>query len=379
MSGQHHNDRREHSRGNHQQHEEHNEEGWLVSYADLMTLLMGLFVILFSMSNMDKKKYEQMTEELSKQFQETAAKEPPPPPPPAPSTNLAAQLKDTLIHAGLDTKQVDIQSDENGVTISLRGSSFFESGSVTLAPAGAGFVEQVGRSLLAQHLPFEARIEGHTDDTPMNSAVFPSNWELSSARASGVVRKLADIGVSPAHLVAVGYGSSRPLVANRTVNNEPLYENMAQNRRVVVYIALDDKKLSTGAPPAQPQAARPQAAPQAMAPATAVPAAAAPAAPAPAPAVSAAAAAPAAVPVQTAPAAARPVDNRVPASVPAAAPAHPAPAPAAPVAPQAAAAPAVRAAPAGISQMAPAAAAVPAQAPVRPAQAPVAAHPVPAK
>ncbi|RZA08844.1 MAG: hypothetical protein EOP11_03595 [Proteobacteria bacterium] len=288
-------------------HDEHNEEGWLVSYADLMTLLMGLFVILFSMSNMDKKKYEQMTESMAKEFKEAQQPKVEAPPP---SAQLNTMLKERLLNSGMNARDVEIVEDKEGLTISMRGNTFFGSGQTKLMPQGAAFIDQLGRSLLSANLRFEARVEGHTDDAPIVSDNFPTNWELSAARAAGVVRRMADIGLPAVNLVASGYGASRPLVPNRKMDGTPISENMSKNRRVVVYIAFPENRAPAAA-----------TAPEAAAPAAPAPAAGV----APAPAEGAPVAAPAAhAPASVPSPAALPTGVTavpVPAAVPAAAPA----------------------------------------------------------
>lgn len=256
--------------------EDKHEEGWLVSYADMMTLLFGFFVILFSMSNMDKKKYEQLSESLAKEFKEQKAV---PPPPPPPSAQLNKILKEQLLKSGLNLKEVEIKEDKDGLSISMRGSAFFESGQTSLLPEGSAFVHEVGKALIASHLPFEARVEGHTDDAPIASPSFPTNWELSAARAAGVVRKMAEIGLPSRNLVAMGYGDSRPLVANRMPDGTPIAENMSKNRRVVVYIAFPEQRLPASKPVAPPEAANTPAAPANPAAPAAEPAHAEPVAP----------------------------------------------------------------------------------------------------
>ena len=252
-------DHNQHERPNPHHQEERHEEGWLVSYADMMTLLFGFFVILFSMSNMDKKKYEQLSESLAKEFKET----PVVPAPPPPSAQLNKILKEQLLKSGLNLKEVEIKEDRDGLSISMRGSAFFESGQTTLLPEGAAFISEVGQALISSHLPFEARVEGHTDDAPIASPNFPTNWELSAARAAGVVRKMAEIGLPSKNLVAMGYGDSRPLVANRLPDGTPLAENMSKNRRVVVYIAFPDQRIPASAPATAPEASNAPATPAA--------------------------------------------------------------------------------------------------------------------
>ena len=225
------------------------EEGWLISYADMMTLLFGFFVILFSMSNMDKKKYEQMSESLSQQFETKAAVATPvaPPPPPA-SSQLSKMVKEQLLKSGLDTHDVEIIDDGKSLTIGLRGKASFDSGKSILLPQGHELITNVGNFLKASKFKYEVRIEGHTDDAPIISQIMPTNWELSAARAAGVAHAMEDLAIAPDRLMAVGYGSSRPLMPNRNEYGVAIPDNMAKNRRVMIIVTFPDEKAQASPP-----------------------------------------------------------------------------------------------------------------------------------
>ncbi len=181
----------------------HPAPAWLVNYADLMTELVCFFVILYALSAA-----------LNKNVQ-----------------SAAAQVKDMM-----DKGQMkgDVKIDKEGLKISLEeqgGMSFFGSGA---AEPTTDMDKQLAllvpnlRKLGAEH---EILVEGHTDDQPIHNMYFDSNWELSTARATSVARLLLEkYGITPGHIGAVGYGDTRPIVAN----DSP--EHRAKNRRVVFFI-----------------------------------------------------------------------------------------------------------------------------------------------
>jgi chemotaxis protein MotB len=226
---------------------------WLVSYADFMTLLFALFVVLFAFAKADQKKQAQVTESIDAAFRslgifpessrlhskgvaggsEQAV---------APMNIVMgedvlapAKIKDDLDQVRRELQQtlsnqvaqhtVSIQMGRDGLVISLREAGFFNSGSATPRPETLPTLRQIAASL--GRTPYDLRIEGHTDNIPIHTAEFDSNWELSSARATRIARLFLDMHALPAdRLSAAGYAEFHP-VAN---NNAP--EGRAQNRRV---------------------------------------------------------------------------------------------------------------------------------------------------
>jgi len=237
-------------------------EGWITTFADLMTLLLVFFVLLFSMSTVEAERFEQMLSSLQTSFGDggssnaiiemphSAQKLTPttdaelstePLPPNAPITpqneesatpsiskdwmGLADELRKTLSNFEVD-KAVDIDIPTEGIlSIQIRGQALFDSGSSHLNYQ----VDQVLDSLMqvfhARH-DFTINIQGHTDNIPINTVRYESNWELSALRATTVLRYLIEKGITPGRLTATGYGDSLPLESNDTEAGR------ARNRRI---------------------------------------------------------------------------------------------------------------------------------------------------
>lgn len=200
------------------------DSNWLVSYADMMTLLFGFFVILSAMSTPDSKKYEQLKQATSEAMGGTYQK---------PFEELSDSVKDVLKKIALEN-EVSVTETDEGVTITSKGTLFFDSGSSELTPTAHSLVSNLTAVIAKNAKGFRIVVEGHTDDVPMKSIYFPSNWELSSARAGTVVRLLESNGIPRADLRPVGLGDTEPVVPNRTPSGEPIPENQAENRRIVI-------------------------------------------------------------------------------------------------------------------------------------------------
>lgn len=211
-------------------HEGH-EEGWLVSYADLMTLLFGFFVIMYSISSVDKAKLEELKKMASKQFTNKEYVDP--------SASMSNDMEKTIKTMGLTFGDVEVTQAPDGVKLALRGRSFFPSGSSEISTVGQQFINRVASALLKDPNQFtEIRVEGHTDNVPIRTAKFPSNWELSTARASAVVQHFLSFNIPIEKLSAAGYAHARPLVPNIDSRGMPIPANQAKNRRIEVLIKL---------------------------------------------------------------------------------------------------------------------------------------------
>jgi len=302
-------------------HKKEEAEDWLMSYADMITLLMAFFVMLISMSHFDPVRYEQVQGGLAKDIGKHDAAQP--------MQSLKTEMASAMKGLKVDDTQVSIGQDDRGLVLDLDAGTFFDSNSAVLKdqflPAlmkmaetlasekysafqvevQGGLAKDIGKrdnstqpmqslktdmaqamrglkiddtqvsigtddrglvldldagtffdpnsaALKDQFLPalakiaatltsekysaFQVEIQGHTDDDKPTSPAFPTNWELSAARATAVVRMLIKDGVQPDRLGAVGYADTRPRVANRDVNNNPLPINQAINRRVSIHI-----------------------------------------------------------------------------------------------------------------------------------------------
>lgn len=207
-------------------------------YADLITLLLALFVTLYAVSRVDLDRFEPASTALQAAFDGGTPAAPPTggsptlvsPPRVVAGTPLDAVelgLQQAIAAAGLEGR-VGLTRDERGVVLSLPESAAFDSGRADLTRETTSLLADVGREL--RPLPNDVRVEGHTDDRPVSGA-YRSNWELSTARASAVVALFIEqAGVEAARLSAAGYGEFHPKVPNDSADAR------AQNRRVDIVI-----------------------------------------------------------------------------------------------------------------------------------------------
>lgn len=238
-----------------------NMERWLVSYADFMTLMFVLFIVLFSFSQIDAAKYKSLAGSLASEFGSsnesgggggvgnpimdfngTVPQEPKlKTPAQIEDENLASVAQTVSSYAqerGISTN-ISMRSNEKGLYISITGTVLFDDASAILTPQAKDFIDVIFGKLA--ELPNNILIEGHTDNRPINTPGFPTNWELSSARSINVVRYLIEeFKFDPKRLSSAAYGEYRPLVPNDSV------ENMAKNRRVEIIIlkTYTDEKIN---------------------------------------------------------------------------------------------------------------------------------------
>lgn len=241
-------------RGRHEEHEEHeNHERWLVSYADMVTLLMVFFIVLFAMSTLDVNKYRAIAESFSEAIGGgptevipiSADAEPQiPQPTPGPSASpdsatdpesqkspedIAEELKAEIAAAGL-SNDVKVTTDERGVVLLLTNSLLFTPGRADILPAGRRTLERLSPLIAQRDKPLV--IEGHTDNVPISNSQYLSNWELSTGRSTNVLRFLLLQGIDPKRLTASGYADTHPLATNSTV------EGREENRRVEIILVV---------------------------------------------------------------------------------------------------------------------------------------------
>lgn len=202
------------------------ESNWLVSYADMMTLLVGFFVMLQSFSKVDMMKYEQIKKETTKVFGGEYK---------VPFEKLSQQMKEMVKKENL-TDQVLFQESEEGINITFRGALFFDSGLAKLKIEAIDLLGKLIPVISDQAKEFGIVVEGHTDNRPIVSPIFASNWELSSNRACTVLRMFEEKGFNRSRIKAIGWGDTRPIVPNTDENGNQIPENQAQNRRVVIRI-----------------------------------------------------------------------------------------------------------------------------------------------
>lgn len=136
----------------------------------------------------------------------------------------------------------NLQKGDRITTLRMASTAFFTSGSATLSAYGKSILQSVATDLkVGPYQDYQITVEGHTDDMPISTLQFPSNWELSSARASAVVHFFIEQGIAPQKLRAAGYADTFPIVPNRDADGKSISANEAQNRRVVIKLEKIDK------------------------------------------------------------------------------------------------------------------------------------------
>jgi len=260
-----------------------NHDRWLVSYADFITLLFAFFVVLYASSQVDKRKAGHLAEAIKVAFQELGAftasnakagvqgdrATPIQDAQDAENAKLAAalgnivnsgsekltgaaetqSLKDAqqeiqkALHPEIERHEVSMSMRPDGLAISLKEIGFFDSGTATIRPDALDAISRLAAVLKLR--PENLRIEGHTDDVPIHNSRFASNWELSSSRATEMIRMLiTQHGLDPSRLSASGYAEFHPIAANNTVLGR------AQNRRVDIVILTPSQPADPDVQPA---------------------------------------------------------------------------------------------------------------------------------
>jgi len=244
-----------------------NHERWLVSYADFITLLFAVFTTLYAMSQTDKKKVEEVMQSLQQSFGMVTAGAPAPKvnvlqskpinilPAIKPEMSISPsgrahsgqvrtraeekdfrQIKSSieayLVKQGAQDK-VNLTITRRGLIVSLKEAGFFDSGQAQIKQNAHELLNTIAEVMSQYNNPL--RVEGHTDNVPINTSQFPSNWELSTARATNVLKYLIkNFDAEPQKISATGYGEYRPNVENTTP------ENRAKNRRVDIVLLSGD-------------------------------------------------------------------------------------------------------------------------------------------
>jgi len=257
--------------------EEHeNHERWLVSYADFITLLFAFFVVMYALSSVNEGKYRVLSDSLIAAFRNAPQSLRPiqiGEPVKAPAKvmpNSRPQLKEIPYSSPENDRQdkantedqqgkvgkggqrdkqnlnkiqkqlekalgkmierdlIAVKCTGRGLEVEINTSILFDSGSALIQPKAVSILTEVAAAL--KDFPNAVRVEGFTDNMPIETKVYPSNWELSAGRAASVVHVFSDEGVDPFRMAAIGYGQYRPVAANKTA------EGRSRNRRVVVVI-----------------------------------------------------------------------------------------------------------------------------------------------
>jgi chemotaxis protein MotB len=232
---------------------------WLLTYADMITLLLALFIILFSISTINKVKLQRLVHDISGGFNSIDAINNPPEggglerAQPSKELQQEQQIIQTYVNQQHLQQKVKVKLTSEGLVISLlTDKALYDTGSAALRPETIGLLEKVG-SVLQRTQP-TVRVEGYTDNQPIHTAAYPTNWELSAARAAGVVRFLVEHEHFDPHKISLaGYGEWHPTHSNANPEGRQL------NRRVDIVVvnanaAIGGSVVAPGAATPAPKA-----------------------------------------------------------------------------------------------------------------------------
>ncbi len=253
------------------QQEHENHERWLVSYADFITLLFAFFVVMYSISSVNEGKYRVLSDTLEAVFSERPktvepiqvgqlsrgnsktpgesestsptinpldlpVTQPYLPPPVSEETiktiEAISEQFDTALSDLIESEDITIKQGEDWLELEIKSNVLFQSGESRLEKTAIPIVDKIATILNTSANPVQ--VEGFTDNNPINTPKFPSNWELSAARAASMVHLLSRLGVEPSRMSAIGYGEFKPIADNQTEAGRQ------KNRRVVLVVLGSD-------------------------------------------------------------------------------------------------------------------------------------------
>lgn len=211
---------------------EEGEGPWLVSYADLMTLLMGFFALISSFSSPSQQKFEQVKESASEAFGGEYEH---------PYEGLGKALAEFVEKHNLKD-QVQIKVGYDGVEMTFTGTLFFDSGDYIVKPAAVDLMSKLAEEIKNLPKNYNALIEGHTDSLPINHPIISSNWELSGIRAARIAQLFEKKGFAKDSLTIIGWGDTKLLFPDKNPQGQGIPDLMTKNRRVIIKVY--DRKLT---------------------------------------------------------------------------------------------------------------------------------------
>lgn len=231
-------------------HEEHADETWLVPYSDLLTLLLALFIVLFATSKLDSEKFAQVASSFHTSIGggKSGVYDGSPSvldggvgvlnntdiisPAELERSQLEKAQEEIEEYVNQENPKIDVETvvTDQGLVVRIRDNALFASGSANLSPDGVRFANMV--SSVLEKIPQNVLISGHTDNVPISTAQYPSNWELSSIRAVNLMKYIlnSNSDIDPARMSAIGFGEYRPIEPNTTE------EGRSKNRRVEILV-----------------------------------------------------------------------------------------------------------------------------------------------
>ncbi|QUM89429.1 OmpA family protein [Moritella sp. 36] len=202
------------------------DNGWLVTYSDAITLLLAFFVILVSVSEVNEGRLQELEQGITSITNTTKTS--------MPFSELKKDIT-SVLEKNKMAELVDVSIDKKGIKIEFSNKALYGSGDAEIKSQMLPVIDQIADVIHNSNVKNQQiEIEGHTDDIPINTLLYPSNWELSSARAVVIVKRLEQQGVEKNKLKAVAYADSRPKVELSTTKD--IHAARAANRRAVIYI-----------------------------------------------------------------------------------------------------------------------------------------------
>ncbi|MBF0432376.1 MAG: flagellar motor protein MotB [Fibrobacteria bacterium] len=203
-------------------------EEWLTTYGDTITLLMSFFLLLISVSKVDPVLFEMMKKGLRQEITNEDVKTP------------LAEIKhdlDSLLTQERNDKKVAVILGPKGIVMEFASEAFYQPGNAEMSKMATGIIDKVTQAIQnIDYCRFSVDIEGHTDNVPINTLRFPSNWELSVSRATNIVKYMIEKGLESDRLKAAGYADTKPAAPNLDEKGKPIPQNQAKNRRIVINI-----------------------------------------------------------------------------------------------------------------------------------------------
>ncbi|MCC7259429.1 MAG: flagellar motor protein MotB [Alphaproteobacteria bacterium] len=212
--------------GKHRKKAEASTEDWMGTFADTITLILAFFVILLSVSEPKQKKFEEVKQGMQQEFSGEAVA--------TPFVDMYKSME-AIVASNNMQRNAAMEETDRGIRLEFDSASFFGSGSADLTKEARKVLDDLAVALRDfTYADYIVEIEGHTDDIPIHSARFPSNWDLSASRSTAVVQYLLEAGMDPQRLKAAAYADTRPKAPNADVYGNAIPENQALNRRIVV-------------------------------------------------------------------------------------------------------------------------------------------------
>lgn len=203
-------------------------EDWLTTYADAITLLMAFFVMLLTFAEYDIPAYQEAVKAIKENVGNREEATP---------TEIIQQEVQQIVTQMQADQVVTVSVDDKGLVIELASNAFYKPGSAEIREAAIPVLNQIAQTLSSpRYDTYAIEVEGHTDDDPIATERFPSNWELSGGRATRIVRLFTEQELDGRRMAARAFGETRPKVPNRDAQGNPIPENQAINRRIKIRV-----------------------------------------------------------------------------------------------------------------------------------------------